>query len=304
MYVSIGGIDQWIEVGSDNGNSPPLLFLHGGPGGSSRPATMAWKPWERYFTVVHWDQRGAGLTFARNGGAQSGRLTIDRMIDDGIEVVEFLRSYLGREKVVLIGHSWGSFLGVNMVRRRADLFSAYVGTGQLVNKKRNEEVNYERQLAQAEAAQNSAALAALREIGPPPFNRERLRTLRQWADQLASGTGDDVQMRPSPAPSNLTTADIEAIRQGHAFSRDELFDELSNADLRSLGFVFDIPMFFFHGTADQQTPIELAQEYFDAITAPVKALVRFVGCHHFAVFNRPDLFLNELLIKVRPVVLN
>jgi pimeloyl-ACP methyl ester carboxylesterase len=301
MYLNIGGIDQWVHVNSDNDGNPPLLFLHGGPGGSSRPAIAAWKPWDKYFTVVHWDQRGAGLTFARNGAAKSGRLTIDRMINDGIEVVEFLRSYLGQEKIILAGHSWGSFLGVNMVRRRPDLFSAYIGTGQLVNKKRNEEANYERQLAQAEAAQNFAALEALRAIGPPPFDRERLRTLRQWADQLASGTGDDIQMRPSPKPSNLTKADIETIVQAHAFSRDELFDELSNADLRSLGFTFDIPMFFFHGTADQQTPIELVQEYFDAIAAPVKEFVRFEGCHHFVVFNRPDLFLNELLAKVRPV---
>jgi pimeloyl-ACP methyl ester carboxylesterase len=301
MYVKIGGIQQWLQVDTEEVSNPPLLFLHGGPGGSSWPAAAAWKTWQKYFTVVHWDQRGAGLTFGRNGAAQCGHLTIDRMITDGIEVVEFLRSYLGQEKIILAGHSWGSFLGVNMVKRRADLFSAYVGAGQLVNKKRNEEVNYERQLAQAEAAQNFAALAALRGIGPPPFDRKSQRTLRQWADHLARGSGDDVQVRPSPRPLDLTATDVESIKQGRAFSRDELFEELSNADLTPLGFVFEIPMFFFHGTADQQTPIELAQQYFDAITAPVKAFVRFEGCHHFVVFNRPDLFLNELLAKVRPV---
>jgi pimeloyl-ACP methyl ester carboxylesterase len=106
-----------------------------------------------------------------------------------------------------------------------------------------------------------------------------------------------------PRSPDLTAAHIESIKQGLEFSRDELFDEFSNADLAHLGFAFEIPMFFFHGTADQQTPVELAQQYFDAITAPVKAFVRFEGCHHFVVFNRPDLFLKELLAKVRPVVL-
>jgi pimeloyl-ACP methyl ester carboxylesterase len=302
MYVKIGGIDQWVRIDTEHKSGPPLLFLHGGPGASSWPAAAAWKPWERHFTVVHWDQRGAGLTFGRNGAAQCGHLTIDQMISDGIEVAELLRSHLGQEKIILAGHSWGSFLGVNMVRRRPNLFSAYVGTGQLVNKRRNEEVNYKRQLTQAEASQNFAALAALKGIGPPPYNRESLRTLRQWADQLASGTGDDVEPRPSPKLSDLTAADVESIMQGRVFSRDELFEELGNADLARLGFAFEIPMFCFHGTEDQQTPMELAQEYFEAITAPVKAFVRFEGCHHFVVFNRPDLFLNELLAKVRPVV--
>jgi pimeloyl-ACP methyl ester carboxylesterase len=216
-------------------------------------------------TVVHWDQRGTGLTFRRNGAAESGRLTIAQMISDGIEVVEFLRSHLGKPKIVLAGHSWGSFLGINMVRRQPDLFSAYVGTGQLVNKQRNEELNYERQLVQAKAAENSTALTALLGIGRPPFDREALRILRHWADQLASGTGDDVQMRPSPRPPDFTAADVEAIMRGHAFSRDQLFEELSNADLTSLGFAFEIAMFFFHGTEDQQTPMKLAEQYFEAI---------------------------------------
>lgn len=303
MYVKIGGIEQWIQFETAQDDNPALLFLHGGLGAPSWPAAAAWKPWEKHFTVVHWDQRGAGLTFHRNGTAQCGHLTIEQMIIDGIEVVEFLRSYLGDKKIILAGHSWGAFLGVNMVMRRPDLFAAYVGTGQLVNKKRNEEVNYERQLAQAEAAQNVAALEALRRIGPPPFDREAIRKLRQWADQLAHGDGDDVQPRPLPRSADLTAAHVESIRKGLEFTGGELFDEFSNADLSNLGFTFEIPMFFFHGTADQQTPVELAQQYFDAITAPVKAFVRFEGCHHFVVFNRPELFLNELLAKVRPVVL-
>jgi hypothetical protein len=84
--------------------------------------------------------------------------------------------------------------------------------------------------------------------------------LRQWADQLASGAGDNVQPRPSPKLSDFTAEDAESIVQGRAFSRDELFEELSNADLSRLGFAFEIPMFCFHGAEDQQTPIELAQQ--------------------------------------------
>jgi pimeloyl-ACP methyl ester carboxylesterase len=222
------------------------------------------------------------------------------MVADGIEVVEFLRRHLGKEKIILAGHSWGSFLGVNILKRRPDLFFAYVGAGQLVNKQRNEELNLQRELTQARRAGNSVAVAALLGIGPPPFSREAIDTLRHWADQLTDGSGDDVGMLPLPRLA-LGAEDIEAIRNGRAFSRNELFEEFSGANLLSLGSSFDVPMFFFHGTADQQTPIELAEQYFTAISAPTKAFIRFDGCHHFVVFNRPDLFLNELLAHVRPL---
>lgn len=301
MYVSIGGIQQWIQIGKAEADHPVLLYLHGGPGGSSRPAATAWKPWEEHFTVVHWDQRGAGRTFGKNGEAGSGRLTIQRMVDDGIEVAEFLIRHLQREKVLLVGHSWGSALAVYMLKQRPELFSAYVGTGQLVNMRRNEEQNYLRQLTQAKRAQNREALQALEDLGPPPYaERSKIKVLRQWADVLADGDGDSVQFHPSPVDPGITPDDIAALMQGAEFTRNRLFEELKAVDLPALGVSFDMPVFFFEGTADQQTPIELAEQYFAQINAPHKAFVCFEGCHHFVVMNRPDDFLRELLIHVRP----
>lgn len=167
MYTSIGGIEQWIEIGSESSDNPVLLYLHGGPGGSSSLAASAFKPWERHFTFVHWDQRGAGRTFARNGETGCGKLTIERMIADAVEIAEFLVNRLGRKKIILLGHSWGSVLGIHLVKRRPELVAAFVGTGQVVNMRRNEECNYTRQLAQARDSGNAAALAALEDIGPP-----------------------------------------------------------------------------------------------------------------------------------------
>jgi len=300
MYVSIGGIEQWIQMRGAP-DTPVLLYLHGGPGGTSVPVSEAWKPWEEYFTVVHWDQRGAGRTFARNGAAGCGRLTIDRMVEDALGVVDYLTATLGRTKVVLIGHSWGGVLGVNLIRRRPELFSAYVGTGQLVNKRRNEELNYQRQMRQAESSGNAQALAALRAIGPPPFpDREALKVLREWADVLADGDGDSVQPRPTPLAPDYNVAEYPTLMKGVEFSRRELYDELETVDLPALGLRFDIPFFLFHGTCDQATPIELVEEYFAAIEAPHKELVRFEGCHHFFVMNRPQEFLRELVVRVLP----
>lgn len=300
MYVRIGGIEQWIQMRGAAG-TPALLYLHGGPGGTSVPVAEAWRPWEEHFTVVHWDQRGAGRTFARNGEAGCGRLTIDRMVADALEVVEHVTTQLGRRKVLLVGHSWGAVLGVYLSKRRPELFSAFVGTGQLVNKRRNEELNYRREMAQAEKSGNQEALAALRAIGPPPFpDREALKTLRQWADVLAEGDGDPVQPRPTPIAADYSREEVPSLMQGAEFSRNELYDELETVDLAACATSFDIPFFLFHGTCDPATPIELAEEYFAAIEAPHKELVRFEGCHHFLVFNRPRDFLRELVARVIP----
>jgi len=300
MYVPIGGTDQWIQMRGAP-ETPVLLYLHGGPGGTSVPLSEAWKPLEEHFTVVHWDQRGAGRTFARNRESGCGRLTISRMVEDTLEVVEYLIATSGRPKILVVGHSWGTVLGVHVVKRRPQLFSAYVGTGQLVNKRRNEEWNYRWQIARAEQSGHAEALCALRAIGPPPFaDREAIKVLRQWADVLAEGDGDPPQPRPSPIAPDYSREEIPALMQGAEFSRRELFDELETVDLPSLGLSFDIPFFIFQGTSDQATPIELAQEYFAAIEAPHKAFVRFEGCHHFVVMNRPLDILRELLARVVP----
>lgn len=179
MFILVGGIEQWIEIGGDDSANPVLLYLHGGPGGSSRPMMAAWRPWHRHFTVVHWDQRGTGLTLDKNGDAGCGRLTIAGMVQDAIELIEFLRGHLRQQKVLIIGHSWGSILAIHLLKRRPDLIAAYVGTGQVVNMRRNEETNFARQIAQAEAQSNEAALAALRAIGPPPYrDHANIRMLR------------------------------------------------------------------------------------------------------------------------------
>jgi pimeloyl-ACP methyl ester carboxylesterase len=223
------------------------------------------------------------------------------MVADALEVVEFLTANLGKRKLVVVGHSWGSVLGIHLLRQRPGLCAAYVGTGQLVNKRRNEEVNYRRQMAQAEKAGNAEALSALRAIGPPPFpSRDALKILRQWADVLAEGDGDSVQPRPMPIAPDYSRDEVPDLMRGAEFSRRELYEELETLDLTSLGLTFDVPFFLFHGTCDQATPIELAEEYFAAIEAPHKELVRFAGCHHFVVMNRPHDFLRELIARVIP----
>ena len=190
-----------------------------------------------------------------------------------------------------------------MLHRRPELFSAFVGTGQFVNWQETHAYNYSRMLSQAKRTENGDALKALHDVGPPPYtDRSKAKIVFDWAERLAEGDGDPIPPHVPQKPTNLTPEDIPSMQQGMRFARDQLFDEFSVLDIPSLGLEFPIPMFFFHGTEDPSTPCELAEQYFAAIRAPHKEFARFERCHHFVVFNRPNDFLRELLVRVRPLL--
>lgn len=295
MYVEIAGIPQWIQIESDAPGKPVLLLVHGGPGASTRFASAAWRGWREHFTLVHWDQRGAGLTFAQNGPENSAPMSFEQIVSDGVEVVEFLHGHLGSPPIYLLGHSWGSAVAAHMAKRRPELFAALMVTGLLVNSRQNEQANYRRELAQAQRSRNQAAIDALLAIGPLPWDDPgRLKVLREWADKLTDGTGDPPHPAVKP-PADFSAGDGRAMARGFEFSVAALFSELCGIDLPALGPDFELPVFCLMGTHDQQTPIELAERYFDTLDAPRKEFVRFEGCHHFVHMNRPEAFLEALV---------
>ena len=183
-YVKVGGIEQWITIRGDDRKNPVLLLLHGGPGDATNPWGYAgFRSWLKYFTVVQWDQRGAGRTLGKNGPSLAPSITIDRMAQDGIELAELLRKALQKDKIVLVGHSWGSILGVFMAKARPDLFYAYVGTGQVADPARSYAVAYNELLKKAERLGDSRAIRELKEVGPPPYaNGRGYAVQRKWSN--------------------------------------------------------------------------------------------------------------------------
>lgn len=309
MYVEIGGIDQWIQIRGEDRNNPVLLFVHGGPGASTMPISSGWQPWEKYFTVVQWDQRGAGRTYRRTGRAIAPTMTVARMAQDGIEVAEYLRVHLQKHKIVLVGHSWGSFLGVHIVKQHPDLFYAYVGTGQIVGKAtfdKQFELTIAHLEALAQAAHNTAALKDMESIAALP-SKERQAIIQKWAGALGLPSIETFQLAgriPPPFMPDFSLLDWYYWRNGIAFSAEFLRGRngpMNQIDLSSIGLDFQLPMFFFEGTEDYNTPIEPAEQYFERIKAPLKEFVRFDGADHFIPLDRPDAFLTELLTRVRPL---
>jgi len=301
MYVRIGGIDQWIQIRGQDRNNPVLLCLHGGPGGSWLGLNLLLSPWEKQFTVVQWDQRGTGKTLETTGSSVADSMSVTRMAQDGIEVSEFLRHHLQKEKIILLGFSWGSLLGVHMVKERPDLFYAYVGTGQISNMPKGMAFSYAYALEKARAAGDAKAVQLLQNIGPPPF--DSIRKIGAFFQTLGNYECESDRNLPGGAlfAPNLSLWDLyNWIRGFIQVPTFRVYNEMLSADLSALGPDFQIPIFFFQGALDERTPASLAKEYFDTIQAPHKEFVLFEGAGHFVAWSMPDKFLHELVTRVRP----
>jgi pimeloyl-ACP methyl ester carboxylesterase len=299
-FVMLGGIEQWVTVRGRDRDNPVLLFLHGGPGDVTNPWSFAlFAPWQRYFTVVQWDQRGAGRTLRKTGRKVAPTITVDRIVRDGIELAEHLRKRLGKDKIVLLGHSFGSIIGVLLARARPDLFLAYVGTGQVADEVRNYSAAYDALLKKARAVGDQTAIDELNRVGPPPYKSgEGFGVQRKWsnafegADQFLPGTIGLTLVAPGNSVQDLNDA-----VDGQILSGERLVPQTKSMGPKELGLEFAVPVFFIHGAEDFTTPTELARQYLESIKAPRKEFVPVQGGGHFAVFMKSDQFLKELVSR-------
>ena len=297
-YVRIGGIDQWITIRGEDVRNPVILFLHGGPGDATNPwGYAAFRSWLRDFTVVQWDQRGAGRTLGKNGPSIGDTITLERMTEDGIELAELLRHDLHKRKIILLGHSFGSVLGVFMIRARPDLFSAFVGTGQVGDTAAHASVvAWHGLLAKARRTGNQQAVRELEDAGPGGGVQHKWANDSERADRfLASALGFALT-----APGG-TLRDINDWFDGQLLSGDHLVPALKKMDRNALTGTFAVPVIVIQGAEDFTTPTAVAKEWEESIRAPRKAFVTIPG-GHFAMFLNEEAFRKELVARVLPLV--
>jgi pimeloyl-ACP methyl ester carboxylesterase len=253
---------------------------------------------------VQWDQRGAGRTFGRNGTAIAPTITIDRMVQDGVELTEWLCTTLGKKKIVLVGHSWGSTLGVLMAKARPDLFHAFVGTGQVVDAARNYVVAYDALLKKARQDSEQRAIRELEEVGSPPYaNGRGYAVQRKWSNLFE---GSDFFIHSmfglSLAAPGYSLRDVNDWIDGQRVSAEQLVPQTRALDAKRLAGEFALPVVVIQGAEDFTTPTSLAREFVTAVRAPHKAFVPIEDAGHFAVFMRQDAFLKALVARVIPLV--
>jgi pimeloyl-ACP methyl ester carboxylesterase len=310
MFVRIGGIDQWITIKGDDRNNPVILFLHGGPGDAWSPfGNSLFRGWDKNFTLVQWDQRGAGRTYGKTGPSIEPTMTMKRMVDDGIELSEFLTKHLHKRKIIIDGASWGSILGIHMAHARPDLFYAYIGEGQIVNERKNLAACYARVLELARAARDQDAMNDLTAIGSPPWDSLRKWPVyRRWELKY-----QDKVVTASPARDEVSAGYDSAKEraQWHAaddfsflhFVKMDLSGEFMQVDLPALGTKFAIPIFIIQGQEDLTALPELAESYLESIKAPRKQFYLIPGSGHEMSAPSLDLTLKVLTEQVRPLAL-
>ncbi len=298
LFLEVDGLPQWITL---RGSGPALMILTG-PGAAFSRLAPLFAPWEAAFTLVQWDQPGAGATWARSGDV--GPLSLERLEHDAIAVAEQAMARLGVSRMALLGVSGGSILGLKMLKARPELFSIYVGTGQIVNWARQEPLSYAMVLAAARERGDAAAVAALAEIGPPPYASSAQEVVKsRYAG--APTPAEQAALQPSLfappppdagwAPEGLPEHDP---RQRALACWDALRDEIIAFDAHALGRRFERPLAFLQGELDAYTVTSLVREYAGWVQAPAKRHVEIEGGGHGAVFMG-ERFLDLLVGAVR-----
>ena len=175
----LGGVDQWVMIRGRSVENPLLIILHGGPGSSETALFRCFNAaLEQAFTVVYWDQRGAGRSFSNSIPAAS--MNVDCFVGDLNELTDRLLARFGKRRVVILGHSWGSALGIVYATRFPAKVAAYVGVGQVADMAASEAASYAFALARAEGRGHRKAIKQLRAIGPPPHSMKAIGTERRW----------------------------------------------------------------------------------------------------------------------------
>jgi pimeloyl-ACP methyl ester carboxylesterase len=309
VEVPIGGIGQWLSIRGRDRRNPILLYLHGGPGAPTMPEAWTFQsPWEDYFTVVQWDQRGTGKTYASNTEAQMAPgMTIDGMTDDAAQVVQYLRRRFGKRKIFLLGHSWGTVLGVRLAQQHPDWFYAYIGVGQVVNTRKNEQAGFAFALREATADGNAEAVRELQAIAPypgtAPLTIDRIGVRSKWETYYGglirgrtdfSSIADTWQLSP-----DYGETDLDAIGKGSRFSLEHLLQPMLGVDFDDTT-AFGCPVLLFVGAHDYTTPHALVEHWFDTIRAPSKRLVIFADSAHMVMQEQPGRFLVHLVTDALP----
>ena len=303
--VPVNDTQQWILIRSENVANPVVLFVHGGPGTAQltlmRNNTQRL---EKYFTVVNWDQRRAGKSFA--AGRDDEEMTRGQFVDDVLDLSSYLAKRFHRSQILLVGHSWGSVIGLLAVSKRPELFSAYVGIGQMSRMAESERLSYEWTLEQSRRARDTPSVRTLTEIGPPPyagsnwqskFMTERRILGKYGGEYYESAIGAlGVVLKNVVFSREYTMVDRINFFRGIFQSVKTLYPELSRTDLFVEVPEVKIPVYFCLGRHDYEVPSVLSAKYFEAVKAPRKQLVWFERSSHMPNTEEKDKF-NEFMIN-------
>ncbi|HKP01932.1 MAG TPA: alpha/beta hydrolase [Chthoniobacterales bacterium] len=303
--VSLGGTDQWILIRGWDRTKPLLLFLHGGPGFPEMPFAHVNTALERDFVVVHWDQRGAGKSYP----APKQSLDVEQFVSDTRELTDLLLKRFSAQKLVVVGHSWGSLVGALAVARDPNKFFAYVGISQFADAPESERMMYQWALERAEQTSQVQAARELKRIGLPPYESMRdFRTMKRWVAHFNAADYRPISrlqfVRLAFASPVYSWRDLMNLAWGVRTSFDELWREVFyKTNLLRDAPRIDVPVYLFEGRHDRQVTVSaaMAERYFAALDTPRgKQLIWFENSGHWPQLQEPEKFhavLSQTVVK-------
>jgi pimeloyl-ACP methyl ester carboxylesterase len=298
VFVNINGVEQGMFIMSKDATHPVLLYLHGGMPDyflTQRYPTGL----EDYFTVVWWEQRGSGISYSADIPPET--MTLEQMISDTLEVTNYLRHRFGKEQIYLMGHSQGTFIGIQVAARAPELYYAYIGVAQISNQLKSERLAYEYMLQQF---QENGNLEMVRKLEAAPVTMtdgtpDAYLALRDEAmHSLGIGTTHDMKsvlsgiFFPSLTFRGYTLLEKVNMWRGKSQSGVSLlWDEMIATDLTIKVPELEIPVYFIEGIYDYTCSYTLAKDYLEKLQAPLKGFYTFEQSAHSPLFEEPESFI-------------
>ncbi len=309
--VKLGGVDQWLIIRGHDVNKPVLLFLSGGPGASEAARVLRFnRELEKHFVVVIWEQRGCGKSYP-SINPKSG-LTVDQYVADLIELTDMLRARFDEQKIYLVGHSWGTIIGLLAAQQRPDLFHAYIGTAQMVDVLETDQMIYDLMLEHARQTGDMAFAQTLEKQGPPPylgqnpiqpyatlFGREyQAFEVPHIKDETYRREGDAILLMLKQPEYGWLDRIYYLLGLMNTFN--VVYPQLQEMDFRVDAARLDLPVYIVLGRHDMNNPSPLPEEYFHLLEAPKKELIFFEDSGHGMLWQETDKFHRLMVETVLP----
>ena len=305
--IDVNGHELGLLIRGHDTDNPVLLFLAGGPGGSELGAMRNHlAALEENFTVATLDQRGTGSSYPALDPADT--YTLRSAIDDTVATTNYLRERFTTERVVLVGQSWGTILGVLTVRQEPGLYSAFVGVGQMVSPVETDRIFYTDTLAWARGHGESGLVTELQEIGPPPYTSMLdYETTLSFEQEVYPYDHSGNSEGAGGFSENFFVPEYTLVDQAHMLASfmdtfGTLYPRIQDVDLRQDAPTLDVPAFFVQGAHEAPGRSEPFAQWYDQLTAPTKEMVVFDRSGHRPLFEQPDEFVEFMNTHVQPVI--
>jgi len=288
-YVILSGIKHYLLHYRTKPEDPVLLFIHGGPGQSETFLAYIVEEFaDRNYNIVYYDQRGSGKTYLKN---KKERPDTEILKQDLLEIVQYLKKVYQKEKIGLIGHSWGSVLGSMFALEHPEHTLMYIGCGQVVNLMENERVGFLKLKDAVIKSGNQRDLRKLEKIGEYPvsyFGMKECRKMGMVRDLQAkyklAAAFDKSMVKVIFRSPTIGIKDLLPFLTGMMVNM-QVMKELMAFDLKAWGIGYQVPVYYVLGEKDQQTPVEIGIAYFDEIEAPDKKLYLIRDAGHLTMLD-------------------